>query len=103
VTAVVIPMESTGDLDPKVAPDPTEDALALAFTKRHAQELRYVHEWGKWLRWDGRRWAEERTLHVFDLARDLTREIGDGLKARARARIESSSTVAAIVTLARAG
>ncbi len=81
----------------------TEDVLALEFTRRHRDELRYVHEWGKWLRWDGRRWADERTLAVFDLARDITRDAVTGAKdARLMARIESAATVAAIVTLARA-
>ena len=42
--------------------DLTEDALALEFSARHAEDLAYVHEWRQWLRWDGARWAEERTL-----------------------------------------
>lgn len=83
--------------------DLTEDALALEFTRRHRDELLYVHEWGKWLRWDGRRWAFERTLAVYDLARDITREaVAATRDARAKARIEAASTVAAVVTLARA-
>jgi putative DNA primase/helicase len=82
--------------------DLTEDALALEFTRRHRDALRYVHEWGKWLRWDGTRWAFERTLAVFDLARDLVREIGIGvLKERQRSRLQANATVAAIVSLAR--
>jgi hypothetical protein len=54
--------------------DLTEDALALMFTSRHA-DLLYCHECGKWLRWMDGRWANERTLAVFDLARALTREV----------------------------
>jgi putative DNA primase/helicase len=82
--------------------DLTEDAMALAFTSRHREALLYVHEWGQWLRWDGTRWAPERTLAVFDLARDLTRAIGPTIgNARLAAKIESAATVAAIVTLAR--
>ena len=54
--------------------DLTEDALALEFTRRHRDELRYVHEWGKWLRWDGARWATGAGRSgVYDLARALTR------------------------------
>lgn len=80
----------------------TEDALACEFTRRHLDELRYVHEWGKWLRWDGKRWRIERTLKVFDLARALLREISDGIEDRKlAARIESAATVGAVVSLAR--
>ena len=39
-----------------VPPDLSDDALASEFTCRHADELRYVAPWGKWLRWDGMRW-----------------------------------------------
>lgn len=81
----------------------TEDALALAFTRRHRDDLRYVHEWGRWLRWDGKRWATERTLAVYDLARALTREVCLIQRSpRIRAKVQGASTVAAIVTLARA-
>lgn len=81
----------------------TEDRLALEFTRRHRDDLRYVHTWGQWLKWTGTRWAPEHTLRVFDLARDVAREAVLGTKdAKVRSRIESASTVAAIVTLARA-
>lgn len=83
--------------------DLTEEALAAEFTRRHRDELRYIHGWGRWLRWDGARWAEERTLAVYDLARGITREVGSGIsEERSRARIQRASTVASIVTLARA-
>lgn len=80
----------------------TEDALASEFTRRHADDLRYVAEWVRWLRWDGRRWASERTLAVYDLARKLVREVGADIeKAKLRARIKSAATINAIVSLAR--
>jgi putative DNA primase/helicase len=82
--------------------DDTEDGLALRFTERHGGDLRYVNDWGRWLRWDGSRWAEERTLAVFDLARNIAREAADETDERVARRIKASSTVAAIVTLARA-
>ena len=89
--------------DIAVPMDLTEDALALEFTRRHRDDLRYIHEWGKWLKWDGARFADERTLAVFDLARTIAHEAGARTgNARTRARIEAASTVAAIVTLARA-
>jgi putative DNA primase/helicase len=80
-----------------------EDALALEFTRRHRHGLRYVHEWGTWMRWDGMRWARERTLAVWDMAREITRDVGASItNVRARARVQSAATVNAIVALARA-
>jgi len=39
-----------------IAPEFSEDQLALDFTARHREDLRYVAQWGKWLRWSiGRR------------------------------------------------
>lgn len=81
----------------------TENALASEFTRRYLDDLLYVHEWGKWLRWDGHRWAFERTLAVYDLARKLVREIGGQIpNPKLATRIESAATVNAIVSLARA-
>lgn len=37
-----------------------DDTLALGFTERHGSDLRYVAVWGRWLIWNGRRWAEAR-------------------------------------------
>src|SRR5262245_20411376 len=83
--------------------DLTEDALALEFSRRHAEDLRYVHEWGAlgWMQWDGARWAPERILHVFDLARAMLRELGAGARDRLVVKLESAATVAAVVQLAR--
>ena len=55
-------------------PDFSDDALALAFTAAHGDDLRHVAGWGKWLRWDGRRWAFDDTLRVWDLARAICRQ-----------------------------
>jgi D5 N terminal like len=51
-----------------------DEALALRFAARHADELRYVAEWGKWLRWNGKLWRPDRTIRAFDLARAVCRE-----------------------------
>ena len=37
-----------------------EDAIALRFAEQHAYDLRYVDDWGRWLRWDGMRWSLDR-------------------------------------------
>ena len=72
----------------------TEDALALRFTQRHADELVYVAIWGRWLKWSDGRWQHENTLEVFDLARRIVRETPLANK--------DARTVAAVEHLARA-
>ena len=83
----------------------SEDGLALRFSQRYAQDLRYVSRWGHWIRWDGARWVDDDTLRVFDLARGICRaartECGDAQE-RAAIRIAAGQTVAAIERLARA-
>jgi P4 family phage/plasmid primase-like protien len=51
-----------------------EDAIALVFAERHADTLRYCHDWGMWLRWDGIRWIRERRRLAFHFAREIARE-----------------------------
>ena len=87
----------------------SDDALALAFTQRHLNQLLYVPEWGAWLTWDGTRWAFDKTLRVFDLARVICREIAEKAAEQARdgqkytvAKLASSQKVAAVEKLARA-
>lgn len=53
----------------------SEDWLALAFTKRHAHDLRYCAVWNKWLKWDGARWRPDATKEIFDLIRKICREV----------------------------
>ena len=80
----------------------TEDALALEFTSRHAQDWRYVAVWGQWLAWTGTRWEREATLRAYDLARLVCRDAaGRCTNAKIKARISAASTVAAVERLAR--
>lgn len=55
------------------APTGSEDAIALAYVHDHHHELRYVAEIGKWFRWDGTRWASDRTVAAFDMIRPYLR------------------------------
>jgi hypothetical protein len=52
----------------------SEDDLALAFTQRHDDELRYASFLGKWLEWASGHWEPEPTLTAFNLARRTCRE-----------------------------
>ena len=86
------------------APIWSDDALALAFADKHAGELRYVALWGKWLRWDGTCWRTDDTLCVFDLARQLCRELiknGVPLPRKAIDALSDASTFAAVERVAR--
>lgn len=51
----------------------TEDALALRFSERHENDLRYIAAKGQWFKWDGMRWCPEPTHLAFDLARESCR------------------------------
>ena len=62
----------------------TEDAIALAFSTCHGERLRWVQEWSRWLRWDGTRWAPDRTVEVMDLARRLCRTLAGTDEKRAK-------------------
>jgi P4 family phage/plasmid primase-like protien len=52
---------------------PNEDAIAEAYAERYRDELRYCHDWGAWLKWDGSRWGKERRQLAFHYARHLAR------------------------------
>jgi len=86
-----------------LAPEFSDEALALEFTVRHAPELRYVAKWGTWLHWDGTRWKFEDTLKAFDLARAVAREYANACGNHdAKLKIASAAKSAAIEKLARA-
>jgi putative DNA primase/helicase len=81
----------------------SDEALALLFAERHAFDLRFVAAWGKWLSWAGDHWRFDDTLHAFDLARRICREVAAGCnKAKVASAIASSKTVAAVERLVKA-
>jgi putative DNA primase/helicase len=80
-----------------------DDALALRFTERHWDDLRFTAAWGRWSVWDGCVWKQDETLSVFDRARKVCREESAGCQdSRVAPRIASAVTVAAVERLARA-
>ena len=81
----------------------SDDALANAFSDRH-DDLRYTAAWGQWHIWNDVVWEEDTTLHVYDLARQLCREISLTVeKSPALARgLTDASTIAAVERLTRA-
>ena len=84
-----------------LAPLFSEEAIALEFATWHSHLSRYVAAWGKWLRYDGKRWNFDQTRETFSLARNLCREISAEFgKDRERKSIASAKTRAAVVGLA---
>ncbi|WP_288132156.1 phage/plasmid primase, P4 family [Accumulibacter sp.] len=80
----------------------TDDALALAFTSRYADDWRYCAAWGKWLVWTGTRWQADETLLVHHLIRSICREAAVRVDShRLAAKLLASSTVGGVERLAR--
>lgn len=80
-----------------------EDALALEFSRVHGNDWRYVSGWSRWMGWDGKRWAKEDTLQVFDLARRVCRDVdARNAKNDGTTRGVKAATVANVERLARA-
>lgn len=84
-------------------PEFSDEALALRFAELHANDLRYVAAWGRWLSWDGARWQFDDTLAAYDLARKVCRVAAAQCnKAKSASVLASAKTVAAVERLAKA-
>jgi hypothetical protein len=87
----------------------SENALAYRFSNQHADTLLYVHDTGKWLRYDRGLWREDHAVTVFDAARRICAEQGDvalnvlpkKAGTKVAAIINRASCIAAIERLAR--
>ena len=49
---------------------PTDGGNALRLVARHGAIVRHCQVWGRWLVWDGRRWATDESGQVIRLAKD---------------------------------
>jgi putative DNA primase/helicase len=63
--------------------------------------LRYVNAWGRWIGFEGTHWIEDNTLHTFDRARTICREIAAAGEHSPRS-VASAKTIVAVERLARA-
>jgi hypothetical protein len=71
-------VESAVDLsgiDVALLQNPTQENVALIFSRKHSGKLLYIHSRGKWLEWDGTRWNLENTQKAFDFAREISRRV----------------------------
>ncbi len=81
----------------------TDEDLALKFTRKHRNQLRYVARWGQWFIWNGAVWIEDDTLKAFDLSRAICRKASSACShAKIAAAVASAKTVAAVERLAKA-
>ena len=105
---IALPLRRRDEEQFDVAPEFTEEGLALAFAGRYRDQLRYVKAWGRWYEWRGDHWAEERTLAVFDHIRKECRNTaarapdGTAAEIRLKAELNRAKTRAAVETLIRA-
>ncbi len=84
-------------------PAASDEALALGFAARHAEDVRYVAAWGRWHVWDAWRWRRDETLEVRDKVRALCREGTEACDSRREAAgVASARTVSAVERLAQA-
>ena len=99
-----IPNRSNAD-DLKSDRPPTfsDEALALRFAEQHADRLRYVAPWSKWLEWTDKNWRFDDTMKAFDLARRTCRVAASECnQPKAANALASAKTVAAVERLAKA-
>lgn len=91
------------------APEFSDEDLALKFSLKHADELRYTALFGRWNLWTGKLWEPDETMKIFSLSRQLCREQAEECQGKDRQNkpskeskaIASAKTVAAVVNLAR--
>ena len=55
----------------------TDRGNALRFAQDHGQDAHYVHDWKKWLFWDGKRWAIDRTGEAERRAKRTVKKLFD--------------------------
>ena len=80
----------------------TDDGNALRLVDEHEQEIRYVPQRGRWLRWNGHRWEWDEAGLVREMCRAIARSLPNGEgEAKHRARSLSAAGIAAMVTMAQ--
>ena len=52
------------------APNPSDVGNAKRLVARHGKNIRYCHDWGRWLVWDGKRWRIDDTGAIERLAKE---------------------------------
>ena len=103
-TAEVVQLEpraakGSGKRNP--APSLSEIELARRFVDRHAPQLRFVDQWGKWMVWDGTRWSDDVTRKAADLARIVCDDAANELSNKSIGRAKTVSSVLYLASVDR--
>jgi P4 family phage/plasmid primase-like protien len=101
----VTEMDFEAESDDRISPAYSQDYIALQFTHQHGDRLQYVHKWGQWLLWDGRKWEVDETHRAFGLMRILCRDIArsaNGTSDPSKQALASRSTARNALELAGA-
>lgn len=81
----------------------SDEALALLFSARHKDRLRYVAAFNRWMIREPAVWRPDETLRALDLAREVCREAAAAYgDPRGASAVASAKTVSAVERLARA-
>ena len=90
----------------------SDDELALKFSDRHGSLVRYVAVWDRWFIWDKTRFAHDEKRRIFDMVRELCRDIlaehladssiNEAQRKALRSRLGSAATIWAVAKLAAA-
>ena len=75
------------------APRFSDDAIALKAAERHQHDRRFIAPWGRYLAFDGSRWADDKTLDTLNCIRAVCREVAVEKKDRAFASAKKVSAV----------
>ena len=79
----------------------SEDAIAIQFSGRFGETWKYVAKWNQWLFFDGYCWREDDKLEVFNLGREMCREIAITAN-ETKPKQANSRIVAGVLSFARA-
>lgn len=80
----------------------TEDGVAIEFTRKHGDALRYCHDSGSWYRWTGTHWQVNRDKLAFSWARTLVRRLNRSAEFKTKAITGKAAFAAAVERFAQA-
>ena len=80
----------------------TEHGVAQVFAQRKAEELRYCHDIGRWFRWTGQKWQQDKTKLAFDWARRLAADLSQSAAFKTKAITGKAAFASAVERFAQA-
>ncbi|MDM7255195.1 MAG: phage/plasmid primase, P4 family, partial [Paracoccus sp. (in: a-proteobacteria)] len=80
----------------------TEDAVALNFTTRHGDRMRFDHDAGRWFEWNGDHWKADGTQRAFQYCREQARKATVDAQSKEIATARRAAFAAGVERFARA-